>query len=67
MQIAAYRMAEQGWSAEEAKQEMQAFGFSRIHRWRCPSLSSYEERFPQRFTESPAFQDLGAPEHNSKQ
>jgi protein tyrosine phosphatase (PTP) superfamily phosphohydrolase (DUF442 family) len=64
MQIAAYRMAEQGWSAQEAKQEMQAFGFSRIHSWRCPSLSSYEERFPQRFTESPAFQDLGAPERS---
>jgi protein tyrosine phosphatase (PTP) superfamily phosphohydrolase (DUF442 family) len=67
MQIAAYRMAEQGWSAQEAKQEMEAFGFSRIHSWRCPSLSSYEERFPQRLTESPAFQDLGAPEHGSKQ
>ena len=66
MQIAAYRMAEQGWSAQEAKQEMEAFGFSRSHRWRCPSLSSYEERFPQRFRASPAFKDLRAPENNSK-
>lgn len=66
MQIAAYRMAEQGWSAQEAKQEMEAFGFSRSHRWRCPSLSSYEERFPQRFREGPAFKDLRAPENNSK-
>ena len=32
----------------------------RTHRWRCPSLSSYEERFPQRFTESPTFEDLRA-------
>jgi protein tyrosine phosphatase (PTP) superfamily phosphohydrolase (DUF442 family) len=67
MEIAAYRMAEQGWSAEEAKQEMEAFGFSRIHRWRCPSLSSYEERFPERFKESPAFKDLRAAENTSKQ
>jgi protein tyrosine phosphatase (PTP) superfamily phosphohydrolase (DUF442 family) len=67
MEIAAYRMAEQGWSAEEAKQEMEAFGFSRTHSWRCPSLSSYEERFPQRFKESLAFQDLRAPENSSKQ
>jgi protein tyrosine phosphatase (PTP) superfamily phosphohydrolase (DUF442 family) len=67
MQIAAYRMAEQGWSAQEAKQEMEAFGFSRTHRWRCPSLSSYEERFPQRFRESFAFKDLRAPESSSKQ
>ena len=67
MQIAAYRMAEQGWSALEAKQEMEAFGFSRTHRWRCPSLSSYEERFPERFRESPAFKDLRAPENSSNQ
>jgi hypothetical protein len=67
MEVAAYRMAEQGWSAEEAKQEMEAFGFSRIHSWRCPSLSSYEERFPQRFRESPAFQDLRVSEKSSKQ
>jgi hypothetical protein len=25
--IAAYRMAEQGWTAEEAKKEMEAYGF----------------------------------------
>src|SRR5579872_2749932 len=63
MQVAAYRMAEQGWSAEEANQEMEAFGFSRSHRWRCPSLSSYEGRFPQRFNDNPAFKDLRAPEN----
>jgi len=67
MQIAAYRMAEQSWSAQEAMDEMEAFGFSRTHRWRCPSLSSYEERFPQRFRESPAFKDLRASENSSKQ
>jgi tyrosine-protein phosphatase SIW14 len=67
MQIAAYRMAEQGWSAQEAKQEMEAFGFSRTHRWRCPGLSSYEERFPKRFKESPAFKDLRASANSSKQ
>jgi protein tyrosine phosphatase (PTP) superfamily phosphohydrolase (DUF442 family) len=67
MQIAAYRMAEQGWSAEQSRQEMEAFGFSRSHRWRCPSLSSYEEQFPQRFKNSPAFKDLRAPETASKE
>jgi protein tyrosine phosphatase (PTP) superfamily phosphohydrolase (DUF442 family) len=67
MQIAAYRMAEQGWTAEEANQEMEAFGFSRSHHWRCPGLSSYEDRFPQRFQDSPAFKDLRASESSSTQ
>jgi protein tyrosine phosphatase (PTP) superfamily phosphohydrolase (DUF442 family) len=67
MQIAAYRMAEEDWSAGEAKQEMEAFGFSRTHSWRCPSLSSYEERFPQRLADSPTFQDLRPPKNSSQQ
>jgi tyrosine-protein phosphatase SIW14 len=59
MMIAAYRMAEQGWSAEKAEQEMEKFGFSFTHRRLiCPGLSSYEESFPRRFKTSPAFQDL---------
>jgi protein tyrosine/serine phosphatase len=32
MMVAAYRMAEEGWSAERAKKEMASFGFSLVHR-----------------------------------
>jgi hypothetical protein len=59
MMIASYRMAQQGWSAEKAEKEMEKFGFSFTHRRLiCPGLSSYEEKFPQRFKSSPAFRDL---------
>ena len=36
MDIAAYRMAEQGWTAEEAKKEMEAYGVNWFHRMICP-------------------------------
>ncbi|HXM96043.1 MAG TPA: hypothetical protein VOA64_17615 [Candidatus Dormibacteraeota bacterium] len=59
MMIASYRMAHEGWSAEKAEQEMEKFGFSFAHRRLiCPGLSSYEEKFPQRFKTSPAFRHL---------
>src|SRR6202048_4239265 len=59
MMIASYRMAEEGWSAEKAEKEMEKFGFSFTHRRLiCPGLSSYEEKFPQRFKTSPAFRAL---------
>jgi tyrosine-protein phosphatase SIW14 len=59
MMIASYRMAEQGWSTERAEKEMEKFGFSFTHRRLiCPGLSSYEEKFLQRFKTSPAFRDL---------
>lgn len=58
MMIAAYRMAEQGWSAEEAKQEMKAFGFDFFHRRICTGLSSYEENFPKHWREGDAFEKL---------
>jgi hypothetical protein len=61
MNIAAYRMAEQGWTAMQAKQEMEAFGFTSPHHFICPSLSSYEENFPRRFSTSPAFESLRVP------
>jgi tyrosine-protein phosphatase SIW14 len=61
MTIAAYRMAEENWTAIEAKQEMEAFGFTLPHHFICPSLSSYEETFPQRFRSDPAFHSLRAP------
>ena len=50
MMIAAYRMAEQGWSAAKAEKEMERFGFNFVHRRLiCPGLSSYEEHFPEHF------------------
>jgi tyrosine-protein phosphatase SIW14 len=61
MSIAAYRMAEQGWTAEEAKREMEAFGFSLSHHLICPGLSSYEETFPERFSANPDFHSLHDP------
>src|SRR5579872_309252 len=61
MTIAAYRMAEQGWTAKEEMKEMEAYFFSSSHHFICPSLSSYEANFPRRFNRSPAFRSLRAP------
>jgi tyrosine-protein phosphatase SIW14 len=68
MMVAAYRMAEEGWTADEAMREMQAFGFSRVHHVICPSLAGYEKHFPERLKSSPAFKGLdlklGSPKAN---
>jgi hypothetical protein len=58
LEIAAYRMAEQGWSEPQAREEMEAFGFNFFHRRICTGLGAYETRFPQRFATSPAFQQV---------
>jgi tyrosine-protein phosphatase SIW14 len=58
MAIASYRMAEEGWSANEAMKEMRAFGFSSVHRAMCPGLADYEEGFPDRLKENQAFKEL---------
>ncbi len=59
MMIASYRMAEEGWSAQRAENEMEKFGFSFAHkRLICPGLSSYEEAFPHHFKTSDAFRNL---------
>ncbi len=58
MMVAAYRMAEQGWTAEHAMQEMKTSGFSRLHHVICPGLASYERQFPEHLRTSPAFQSL---------
>jgi protein tyrosine phosphatase (PTP) superfamily phosphohydrolase (DUF442 family) len=58
MAVAAYRIAEEGWSAEEAMKEMKAFGFSTMHHAMCPGLADYEESFPQRLKTSRAFKEL---------
>ena len=60
MAIASYRMAEQGWSADEAMKEMEFFGFRGIHHAICPSLSHYEKEFPERLKSNPAFKELQA-------
>ena len=58
MEIAAYRMAEQGWTAEEARKEMIAFGANWWHRTICPQLGPYATQFPERFKTSAAFEKL---------
>jgi tyrosine-protein phosphatase SIW14 len=61
MMTAAYRMAEEGWSADEAMKEMQAFGFSRAHHYLCPGLARYEREFPVRLKNSPVLAGFGSP------
>jgi protein tyrosine/serine phosphatase len=61
MAIAAYRMAEENWTAEEAMQEMQAFGFNTFHRAICPGLAEYEHSFPERLKHDAPFQALRSP------
>jgi tyrosine-protein phosphatase SIW14 len=58
MMIAAYRMAEEGWTADEAMNEMRTFGFTREHHFLCPGLASYEKSFPERLKNDPAFEEL---------
>jgi tyrosine-protein phosphatase SIW14 len=67
MTVAAFRIAEQGWTAQEAMNEMEAFGFSLPHHLICPTLSSYEASFPQRFNKSPEFRDLRGPKSSASQ
>ncbi len=55
MMIAAYRMAVEGWTPKEAREEMKQFGF---HHLVCPSLGAYEKDFPEHLKKSPAFQDF---------
>jgi tyrosine-protein phosphatase SIW14 len=58
MMVAAYRMAEEGWTADEAMNEMKSFGFSRAHHFICPSLARYEKEFPDRLKNDPAFEEV---------
>ena len=51
-------MAEPGWTADQAKQEMKAWGFGALHHVICPGLSRYETNFPHCYQTSPVFQDL---------
>jgi protein-tyrosine phosphatase len=58
MMIAAYRMAEEGWTAEEAMREMKSFGFTKSHHFICPGLARYEKEFPERLKNNPAFEEV---------
>ena len=56
--VAVYRMADDGWSAEEAMSEMKEFGFTKPHHVICPTLAHYEREFPKRFEKNAAFDGL---------
>jgi protein tyrosine phosphatase (PTP) superfamily phosphohydrolase (DUF442 family) len=58
MMVAAYRIAEEGWTADEAMNEMRSFGFSWAHHFLCPSLARYEKEFPERLKNDPAFAEV---------
>ena len=58
MMIAAYRMAEDGWTAKQAMQEMHKFGYTRIHHLMCPGLARYEHSFPNRLKNDSVFDNL---------
>ena len=66
MEVAAFRMADQGWTADDARKEMWDFGVNWFHRRICPGLGSYENRFPERFKTSPAFESLRSEQDNRK-
>jgi protein tyrosine phosphatase (PTP) superfamily phosphohydrolase (DUF442 family) len=58
MMIAAYRMADEDWTADEAMREMRKFGFSEAHHLICPTLASYEEHFPEHLRTNPLFRGV---------
>jgi tyrosine-protein phosphatase SIW14 len=53
--IAAYRIAQQNWTADQAIAEMYSFGFH--YRWH-PSMKSYVRGFPTKLTGDSAFASL---------
>jgi protein tyrosine phosphatase (PTP) superfamily phosphohydrolase (DUF442 family) len=55
--IAAYRIAENHWTAEQAAEEMRYFGFH--YHWH-PSMKSYIRNFPGKFASAPVFASLHA-------
>lgn len=62
MMIAAYRMAQQNWTPEQARREMISFGFNEEHRTWCRAVEEYENVFPQRFAKDPIFAPLRVPD-----
>ena len=60
MAIASYRIAEEGWTADEAMKEMEGFGFTGVHHVMCPALAHFEHDFPEHVKSNPAFKELQA-------
>jgi protein-tyrosine phosphatase len=61
--IAAYRMADQGWTAQQAMNEMRVFGRNFIHRLICHALTAYVYNFPKDMQENPQLRALQAGAH----
>ena len=57
MMVAAYRMAFEGWTRQEARQEMNKFGF---HHYLCAPLVRYENKFSERLKTGTAFEEWRA-------
>jgi tyrosine-protein phosphatase SIW14 len=60
--VATYRVADEGWSADEALREMKAFGFTGVHHMICPGLAEYVRQFPKKLKTDPAFHELASEE-----
>jgi tyrosine-protein phosphatase SIW14 len=61
--VATYRIAEEGWSSEEALHEMKVFGFAGVHHVICPGMAEYVKKFPEQLKTDPAFREIrGEPE-----
>jgi len=56
--VATYRIAYEGWSADEALREMKAFGFNGVHHLICPGMAEYVKGFPERLKTDPAFREF---------
>jgi protein tyrosine/serine phosphatase len=65
LMIAVYRMTEQGWTSEQASDEMKDFGFNFLHRSWCHALEDYEQNFPQQLTADPGFRPFLKPQSAS--
>ena len=59
MMLAAYRMAIENWTAQEAWAEMQQFGMNRTI---CFPLISYEKRFPEHLKKTPGLRGAAVAE-----
>ncbi len=60
MMIAAYRMSVEGWTAEEARREMNQYGFKPVV---CPSLILYEKHFPEKVKKNPGLREHTNAQH----
>lgn len=60
MMIAAYRMAVENWTAEEAWKELLKFGFNRTL---CFPLGSYEKSFPEHLKKNGELRGVAVAEH----